>query len=229
MFRFVPFLMLFVMTATSVIAQTPEQVAAEPIVKLQPGETAVPGQCLTQQELDLIEALNALRRPTVGQESEGDYDDQAPFDPGYFVGAWEIEGVLPESPLGPAGEFYGTETVRHVEGCTYESVIEATTPDGTVTITSLVIYDRRARYMVRLENDSRGFQLAKVGPVAGDPGGYSSHHWQAPAITHQGSTVRLSGRTFVTSPYAFEVRRRIAVDDGEFANFGTVRWERVDE
>ena len=222
-------LMLFIVAATSADAQTPDQIAAEPVVKSQPGETVVPGQCLTQQELDLIDGLNALRRPTVGQEAEGDYDDQAPFNPHYFVGEWEIEGVLPESPLGPSTEFYGTETVQHVEGCTYQSTIEATTSDGSVTITSRIVYDRRAKYMVRLEDDSRGYELMKVGPVAGDPGGYSSHHWQAPAISSRGSSVRVAGRTLVTSPFAFEVRTRMAVGDGEFRNFGTVRWERVDE
>ena len=92
--------------AAPLAAQTPEQVAAEPIVKLQPGETPVEGECLTQQELDLIDALNSLRRPTVGVEGDG--DDPLPFDPHYLVGEWSIEGVLPESPLAPAGEFVGT-------------------------------------------------------------------------------------------------------------------------
>ena len=107
----------------------------------------------------------------MGVEGDGQGDDQAPFNPHYFVGTWEIEGVLPESPLGEAGAFLGTETIRHVEGCTYESTIEATVADETVTITSRLIYDRRFRYLVRMENDSRGFQLVKVGAVNGDSGG----------------------------------------------------------
>ncbi len=112
------FTALCVCVATPLAAQTADEVEAEPIVKLQPGETRVPGQCLTQQELDLIDGLNALRRPTVGVEGDDEGDDMAPFNPHYFVGTWEIEGVLPESPLGEAGEFLGTETIRHVEGCT---------------------------------------------------------------------------------------------------------------
>ena len=211
-----------------VAAQTKDQIEAEPIVKLQPGETLVPGQCLSQQQLDLIDALNALRRPTVGVEGADAGDDMAPFNPDYFVGRWEIDGVLPESPLGEAGEFLGTETVRHAEGCTYESTIEATIGDEKVTIASRLIYDRRARYLVRLEDDSRGFQLVKVGTVSGDSGGYSSHFWEAPAITRQGHDVRLRGRTYITSPRGFRVRMRMSVDGEPFANFGTVRWERVD-
>ena len=98
---------LFVAVVAPLAAQTPEQIEAQPVVKLQPGETMVPGQCLTQQELDLIDGLSVLRRPTVGVEEDG--DDPAPFDPHFYIGMWEIEGVLPESPLGPAGEFLGTE------------------------------------------------------------------------------------------------------------------------
>ena len=212
----------------SATAQTAEQVEAEPIVKLQAGETLVPGECLTEQELALIDRLNALRRPTVGQESEGDHDDHALFNPHYFLGEWQVEGVLPETPLGPAGEFYGTENFIHVDGCTYESALEVTVPDGSVTITSLVIYDRRTGNLVRIEDDSRGFELVKVGPVAGDPGGYFSHHWFAPPVTVNGSGVHLTGRSFITSPYAYEVRTRMSTDGGSFANAGTVRWERVD-
>ena len=208
-------------------AQTPEQIEAEPIVKLQAGETPVEGQCLTQQELDLIDALNALRRPTVGVEADG--DDPLPFDPHYLVGEWSIEGVLPESPLAPAGDFVGTETVEYAGGCSYRSTIEATIAEQDVTIEALTVYDRRASYMVRVEDDSRGFRLVKVGRVGGDPGGYFSHHWEAPAIARDGGEVRLAGRTYMTSPFAYQVRMRISLDGGPFVNFGSVWWERIDE
>lgn len=217
---------LFVVVGSPVAAQTAAELEAEPIVKLQPGETPVPGQCLTQQELDLIAALNALRRPTVGREGEGGGDDQAPFDPHYFVETWQIEGVLPDSPLGESGEFLGTKTIRHVNGCTYESTIEATLAGTPVTITSRMIYDRRYQYLARIEDDSRGFELFKMGPLRGDPGGFSSYFWEAPAIMRQGSEVRLKGRTFLSSPNAYRLRMQISVDAQPFANFGTLRWER---
>src|SRR5688500_2733215 len=85
--------------AIAATAQTP---ATQPPVRLQPGETPVAGQCLTQQELDLTKGLQALTRPTRGAEY-ADHDDQLRFDPHYFVGTWRIEGVLPESPFGAAG------------------------------------------------------------------------------------------------------------------------------
>ena len=53
-------------TTSPLRGQTLEEIEAEPIVKLQPGATVVPGQCLTQQELDLLHQLDALQRPTVG-------------------------------------------------------------------------------------------------------------------------------------------------------------------
>ena len=174
------------------------------------------GQCLTGQELDLIARLNALRRPTLGVEGDAEGDDPAPFDPHYFVGTWEVEGVLPDSPLAESSEFVGTETVRHVEGCTYASTIEASTFDGDVTVESILVYDRRIRYLVRLEEDSRGWELLKVGRLGGDPGGYFSHHWEAAPIERGGSRVRLAGPHVhavalpLRRPHA-HVRRRGAV------------------
>ena len=214
--------------AAPLVGQSLAEVEAEPIVKLRRGETAVPGQCLTEQELELIAALNALRRPTVGVEGEGQGDDAAPFDPHYLVGTWRIEGVLPESVLGDGGEFLGTETVRYAGGCTYESTLEATLAESTVTVSARLIYDRRSRYLVRIEDDSRGFQLVKVGAVGGDPGGYFSHHWQAPAISVDGRMVRLTGRTFMSSPIAFRLRMQISEAEGRFVNFGTLWWRRAE-
>ena len=124
--------------------------------------------------------------------------------------------MLPESPLAPAGDFVGTETVRHLDGCTYAGTIEATAGEEAVTIETLMIYDRRAQYLVRIEDDSRGFRLVKVGRVGGDPGGYFSHHWEAPGVVRPEGEVRLSGRTYMTSPLRLpgahaDVGRRRAV------------------
>ena len=228
MTRLVACTVLFTVTAAPLGAQTTAQIEAEPIVKLRAGETLAADQCLSEQEQELIDALNALRRPTVGVEREEEGDDPAPFDPHYLVGAWSIEGVLPESPLAPSGYFVGTETVRHVGGCTYESTVEASVDDAPVTIEALMVYDRRAKYLVRIEDDSRGFRLVKLGRIGGDPGGYFSHHWEAAPITREGSNIRLRGRTYMTSPFAYQVRTRISTDGGPFVNFGSVWWERAE-
>ena len=228
MMRVIGVLAISLAVGAPVAGQSPAEVEAEPIVKLRSGETAVPGECLTEQELELIGALDALRRPTVGVEGEGQGDDPAPFDPNYLVGTWEIEGVLPESPLGESGDFVGTETFRHTGGCTYESTLEATLAGKPVTVSSRLIYDRRSHYLVRIEDDSRGFELVKVGRLGGDPGGYFSHHWQAPAIRTGGRTVRLKGRTFMSSPVAFRLRMQISEAEGPFVNFGTLWWRRAE-
>ena len=224
--RLIAFTVLFIAAAVPLAAQTTAQIEAEPIVKLRDGETLIPDQCLSEQELELIDALNGLRRPTVGVEREG--DDPAPFDPHYLVGAWNIEGVLPESPLAPSGYFVGTETVRHVGGCTYASTVEASVDDAPVSIEALMVYDRRAKYLVRIEDDSRGFRLVKLGRVGGDPGGYFSHHWETAPITREDSDIRLRGRTYMTSPFAYQVRTRVSIDGGPFVNFGSVWWERAE-
>ena len=213
--------------AVAVVAQTPAQVEAEPILKLRSGETPVEGECLTEEELELIAGLNALRRPTVGREGQDHGDDPAPFNPHYMVGTWEIEGVLPDSALGDAGEFLGTETVRYTGDCTYESTLEATLGDEPLTVSARMIYDRRSSYLVRLEDDSRGFELLKVGTVGGDPGGYYSHHWEAPPVDRDGTSVRLRGRTYMTSPMAYQLRMQVSADGGSYVNFGTVRWRRA--
>ncbi len=215
---------LFAMMASlpaAQIARPPEK----PAVKLQPGETAVPGECLTRQELDLNAALRALKRPTRGVEHP-DGDDEPRFDPHYFVGTWHIEGVLPESPFGAAGELTGVETIRHLDGCTYEGTIAGKVGDEPFTANALMMYDRRVGYLVRLEDDSRGFRLLKTGVHGGDPGGYFTHHWEAAPITYEGRTIWLRGTTFVASPENYRVRMQVSDDGRRFVNFGTVWWRR---
>ena len=155
--------LLFILPAVAAFAQAPP-LPAEPTVTLKAGETPVSGQCLTREELDLNKGLEALKRPTRGAENP-DHDDQPRFNPQYFVGQWRIEGVLPESPFGPAGDYTGTETIRHVDGCTYEGPIQANLSGRAYSVKIRMFYDRKAHYLVRVEDDSRGFQLVKAGLV----------------------------------------------------------------
>jgi hypothetical protein len=222
--RYAVLAVLLAVPWASVSTQAPP-LPQEPPVKLQPGETVVPGECLTGQELDLIKRLQALKRPTRGVEFP-DGDDPMRFNPHYFVGRWQIEGVLPESPFGPAGEFTGIETVRHVEGCTYESTIQAKLAGAAYTVKTLMVYDRKAKHLVRLEQDSRGFQILKTGPVGGDSGGYFTHHWEAPAVVVKGRKVRLTGQTFLASPVNHRLRMQLSVDGAQPLNYGTTWWRR---
>jgi hypothetical protein len=202
------------------------QVQGPDLVKLQPGETPVPGECLTKQELDLIRQLHDLKRPTIGREENGAGDDQPPFNPHYLVGRWSVEGQIPESPLGAAGEVTGVETVRRVDACAYEAVLDARGPDGPFKVGSTIVYDPKAKYMIRLERDSRGFELVKTGSVGGDAGGYFTHFWEAPEFTFKGARVRLKGTTFFSSPSNYRLRTQLSVQAQPFVNFGTMWWRR---
>jgi hypothetical protein len=220
------FAALVLAAATGLQAQQPPAPAQEPSVKLQPGDTPVAGQCLSKEELELNRALSALKRPTRGVERGEEADDQPRFDPNYFVGKWTFEGVLPESPFGPAADFSGVQTIRHVEGCTYAVSVEAKAGDASFTTRSDIVYDRQARYMVWLERDSRGFELLKTGPLGGDAGGYFSHHWDALPISFRGRRIRLQGSTFVASPANYRLRMQISVDGQRLVNFGTIWFQR---
>jgi len=204
---------------SSASAQQPRRPPPEAVTQ-EPGETTVPDECLTKEELDLIARLEALRRPTVTG------DAQKPFNPHYFVGTWRMEGTVPESPLGSGGQITGVETIRRVDDCAFESAIEATGPDGTFTAMTRMVYDPKAKYLVRIEEDSRGFQLLKTGPVGGDSGGYFTHYWAAPQFTYQGRMVRMKGSTFLASPTDYRLRMQMSVDGQAFVNYGTVWWRR---
>lgn len=217
----------FVASAVSLAAQAGRPAPPlAPSLKLQPGETAVPGECLTKEELDLNQRLKALTRPTRGVEAGQDGDDPLRFNPNYFVGKWNVEGVVPESPLGPAGEMSGVDTVRHLRDCTYESTLQVKGLGPAFTVKSLIVFDRHAGYIVKLEQDSRGFQLLETGVIGGDAGGYFSHHWEAPEITYKAKRVRLQGTSFFASPENYRVRMQIAVDDQPFTAYGTLWWRR---
>src|SRR5262249_46752847 len=126
----------------SLSAQAPRPApAAQPAVKLQAGETPVAGECLTKEELDLNQRLQALTRPTRGVEGGQDGDDPIRFNPGYLVGKWNVDGVIPESPLGPAGEMTAVDTVRHVRDCTYESTLQVKGLGPGFTVRSLIVFD----------------------------------------------------------------------------------------
>jgi hypothetical protein len=195
-------------------------------VKLEPGETSVPGECLSKQELELIERLQALKRPTIGREANGEGDDQPPFNPHYLIGSWHIEGTVPDSPLGAAGDMTGTETIRRVDSCEYEGVMQAKGPDGAFTVKSTIVYDAKAKYMVRFEQDSRGFRLLKTGPVGGDAGGYFTHFWEVSAFTFKGVVIRLKGTAFFASPSNYRVRTQLSVDAQPYVNLGAIWWRR---
>ena len=209
---------VILVAAPVVFGQGPPAPAASPLVRAF-GETVVPGKCLFKEDLDLIAARRALTRTTLNN------DAQAPFDPDYLVGRWTFEYDIPESALGPEGVISGSETVRHVDGCLYESTIQAKGPSGAFTVKSTIFYDPSAHHLAILERDSRGFEILKTGRIGGDSGGYFTHHWQAAPFTVKGHKVKLKGTTFFASPGNYRVRTEIAEGDDPYVNLGTA-WIR---
>ena len=178
-------------------------------------------------------------RPT----SEHDPMPAASLD--YFAGTWSFEWNLPDSPLGPGGKIEGRETFRKLEppialgkmagfpdlpasampapGTTsslYESVTEATGPDGPIRIRALMSLDAAKKTVTRVEVDSRGFTTTKTGPIGGDLGGYYSIFWESTPIAIKGQTVKLRGRTIMYSPVSYRIEYKMSVDAGRLMDFG---------
>ena len=68
--------------------------------------------------------------PTLGRATQS--DDQVPlldFD-AYFLGKWTFEWSMPETALGPAGDYTGTTVYTKVDGRFYEAVTEGQGPAG---------------------------------------------------------------------------------------------------
>ena len=190
------------------------------LLKRAEGETPVPGKCLFKEDLDLIAARNALKRTTLND------DQEAPFDPDYLVGRWKFEYDVAGSALGPEGQVSGTQTIQHVEGCLYESNVQAKGPAGPFTVKSTMMYDPAAHYLVILEKDSRGFEILKAGKVGGDGGGFYTYHWEAAPLTVKGKKVRLKGTMFMSSPINYRLRTEISEGDDPFVDMGTTWFQR---
>lgn len=177
-------------------------------------------QCLSSELKETIrQKKESARKTTVGEKED-------PLDPDYFLGTWKMEWIAPDSPLGNAGEVTGTLNIRHIEGCYYEGALDAMGPDGAYKSRLQIVYDLEHRYLVWIENDSRGFTMVRVGPVGGDLGGYYTHFWEQPVIKIKDTSVRLRGTTFVQTPTTFLVRRQISVNADPYMNFGTVTFSK---
>ena len=145
----------------------------------------------------------------------------------YFPGKWDFEWRVPESPLGPAGTIKGTEVFAPSEdGRYYTSKIEAVGPDGPFTVDATIVYEKEQKIFVRLEKDSRGFEILKTGRIGGDLGGFYTIHYQTPPFPANGHTVQLRYQTRMVSPVNFKVQTRISVDGGPFTNFGHPWWRK---
>lgn len=156
-------------------------------------------------------------------------DPMPPPNMDYFVGAWEFDWNVPESPLGPAGKIKGKETYKKLNASTYESVIEGDSPSGAIKGKATTVYDEKAKQVTRTEAGLFGVTaMKKIGPIGGDLGGYYTIFWETEPIKKAGKTVKLKGKTQMLSPASYRLQVQISVDGGPYTNFGNP-WFRKSE
>ncbi len=165
--------------------------------------------------------MPALGRPTQS-------DDQVPlldFD-AYFLGKWTFEWSMPETALGPEGDYTGTTVYTKVDGRFYEAVTEGQGPAGPFTMRELIAYHREHKTVARQITDSRGLGRLEFGPVGGDLGGIYNLLYESAPFVHGGKTIRLKHTLRLLSPLAYRVATSISVDGGPFTNLGNPWWRK---
>ena len=157
-------------------------------------------------------------------------DAQPKFNMDYFVGQWNFESNVSESPLGAGGPVSGSETVRNVwDGRFWDITIKAEGPEGPFTGKGIITYQDgfSGQSYMRYEI-TRGIALLRTGNVGCDLGGTCNLYFETPPFEHNGSRIQLRGRYYLTSPFSYRVTTEIAVDKGEYRNWGTM-WYTKDE
>jgi len=157
-------------------------------------------------------------------------DAQPKFNMDYFVGVWNFESNMSESPLGAGGPISGSETIRNVlDGRFWDISIKGEGPEGPFTGKGLITYqDSFAGQSYMRYEITRGIALLKTGILGCDLGGTCSLYFETPPFEQNGSRVQLRGRYYLTSPFSYRVTTEIAVDKGEYRNWGTT-WYTKDE
>lgn len=164
--------------------------------------------------------------PTLGRPTES--GDQVPlldFD-AYFLGKWTFEWSMPETALGPAGDYTGTTVYTKIDGRFYEAVTEGQGPAGPFTVRDVIAYHRENKVVARQITDSRGHGRMEFGPVGGDLGGIYNLHYESAPFTYGGRTIRLKNTLRLMSPLSYRVASSISVDGGPFTNLGNPWWRK---
>lgn len=158
--------------------------------------------------------------PNLGRPTEA--SDKTPlFDFGeYFTGTWNFEWVVPDGPLGPAGQIAGTTTFKAVDGRFYSSETTAKGPAGPIRIRERIAYHKENRTIVRHVTDSRGFSYLLIAPVGSDLGGFYYLYFESEPFTYKGKTIRIKENWRLPSPVNYRVSMTVSTDGGAFTNYG---------
>jgi len=164
--------------------------------------------------------------PNLGRPTEAS-DKTPPFDfDGYFKGTWNFEWVVPESPLGLAGDIAGTTTFKAIEGKFFTSDTTAKGPSGAFKVHERIAYHIENRTIVRYVTDSRGFSYMTIAPVGSDLGGFYYMYFESEPFTYKGKTLRLKENWRLTSPLNYKVSMTLSIDGGRFLNYGNPWWQK---
>ena len=165
--------------------------------------------------------MPALGRPT----ESGDQVPLFDFDT-YFLGKWTFEWSMPETPLGPAGDYAGTTIYTKIDDRFYEALTEGKGPAGAFKTRELIAYHKENKTVARQITDTRGLSRLEFGPVGGDLGGiYNLIYESAPFKVGQ-KTIRLKNTLRLMSPLSYRVASSISVDGGPFTNLGNPWWQK---
>jgi hypothetical protein len=159
--------------------------------------------------------MPALGRPTQSDDPVPLFDFEA-----YFIGTWTFEWVVPESPLGPAGDVAGTITYKLADGRFYEADTQAKGPSGRFTVHERIAYHKENKTIARHVTDSRGFSYMQIAPVGGDLGGFYNINYESEPFVFKGRTIRVRDSMRLVSPVNYRVATTISVDKGTFTNYG---------
>ena len=151
-------------------------------------------------------------------------DAQPKFNMDYFVGEWNFESTVSESPLGAGGTVSGSETVRNIlDGRFWDIAIKGEGPEGPFTGKGIITYqDSFAGQSYMRYEITHGIALLKTGNLGCDLGGTCNLYFETPPFEHNGSRIQLKGRYYLTSPFSYRVTTEIAVDKSAYRNWGTV-------
>lgn len=166
-------------------------------------------------------AMPALGRPTEATDEVPLLDFER-----YFLGAWDFEWTVPDSPIGPAGPVSGTTVYRALGGDVYEAETKAEGPDGPFTIKERYQYRKTDKAITRQVTDSRGYTYTSKATVAGDLGGIYYILYESEPFTAGGKTVRLKENVRLLSPYNYRVAMTVSIDGGAYANYGNPWWQK---
>ena len=145
----------------------------------------------------------------------------------YFLGKWSFEWSMPDSPLGPAGQYTGTTVYSKIDDTFFEALTEGDGPSGLFKVREVIAYHKENKTVARQVTDSRGVSYLQFGPVGGDLGGIYNLHFDSAPFTISGKTVRVKHTLRLLSPLNYRVASSVSVDGGAFTNLGNPWWRKT--